>query len=393
MFRVIALAMAVFAMIGGGLVAWVHSVETAQDDLLCRVGLCASVAPTTTTEPTNPFGWSDLAESLAASGEIEKARQAFAQSVRLGPNIPPILIRVVNFEVANGELDRSVPNLRHILELTPVYDNLAFRYLLRSTLSAERILHDVIPDPGTGSAVELARRVNGAKGHASAPDSDARPRGEAARSWVAYLMAERRPETERAMNWLQERGGVTADLRNQWIEYLVQVRKSYPQAMEIWAAAHREPGYPANNRLFDGRFVRERTGGRLDWILTPHPHVAAKMGNGLTLIFDGMENIAYGHLTQQTFVPPGRWRFTADVEAKDLTTDQRPYFRIYDTFDPRRLDASTEMAPEPMIVDFTSPESGSWVSVTLLRRQSAKFDNKIKGTMHIREVRISRGTN
>jgi hypothetical protein len=271
-----------------------------------------------------------------------------------------------------------------------VYDSLVFRYLLRSSLSVERILNEAIPDPGRGSAVELARRIHAARGHATAPDGDARPRGEAARAWAAYLMAERRPEAEIAMKWLHERGGVTAELQNQWIENLVQVRKEYPQALAIWVADHPEPGYPANNRVYDSRFVRERTGGRMDWSVTAHPHVAVKMGAGLTLTFDGMENTAYGHLTQQTFLPAGRWRFSTDVEAKDLTTDQRPYFRIYDTFDPRRLDVSTAMAPEEMAVDFTAPESGSWVSVSLLRRQSAKFDNKIKGTMHVREVKIAR---
>jgi hypothetical protein len=128
----------------------------------------------------------------------------------------------------------------------------------------------------------------------------------------------------------------------------------------------------------------------MDWAIATHSHVVAQTGSGLTVTFDGMENMAYGHVTQQTYLPAGRWRFTADAEARDLTTDQRPYFRIYDAIDPRRLDVSTEMAPERMEVDFTVPDAGSWVAVSLFRRQSGKFDSKIRGTLQIREVKITR---
>lgn len=369
-------------MLGGGLLVWAYISQPGRG-YLCGIGLCGPVLPTIASEPTNPFGWSALAEDRASNGDIGGAREAFARSVGLGPNIPPVLIRVVNFEVVNGELGRAVPHVRRILELTSAYDSLVFRYLSRSSLGAGRILSDAIPDPGNGSAEELARR-----GSARAADGDIRPQGDAGRAWAAYLIAERRPEAEEAVEWLRKRGGVTPELRNQWIEYLVQNRKQYREALEIWAAAQGEPGYPSKNRLYDGRFVRERTGGRMDWTLAANSHVAAKLGDGLTLTFDGMENTAYGHLSQQTYLPAGRWRFTAEVEAQGLTTDQRPYFRIHDTWDPRRLDVSTDMAPGQMAVDFTSPGGGSWVTVTLLRRRSEKFDNKIRGTLRVREVRI-----
>lgn len=149
-----------------------------------------------------------------------------------------------------------------------------------------------------------------------------------------------------AVEWLRKRGAVTPELRNR-----------------------------GKNRIYDGQFVSERAGGRMD------SHVAA-------LTFDGRENTAYGHLSQQTYLPVGRWRFSAEVEAQGLTTDQRMYFRIHDTWDPRRLAVSTDMAPARMAVDFTSPAGGSWVTVTLLRRLSEKFDNKIRGTLRVREVRI-----
>ncbi len=84
------------------------------------------------------------------------------------------------------------------------------------------------------------------------------------------------------------------------------VRKQYARAIETWAAAQIEPGYLAKNRVFDRRFVRPRTQGRLDWTLTANAHVEATVVDGLTLRFDGMENTAYRHLTHRTFLPSGR---------------------------------------------------------------------------------------
>jgi hypothetical protein len=253
----------------------------------------------------------------------------------------------------------------------------------------EKILAEAIPDPaGDRPAGRAAGR---AADHASAPSGDRRPAGDPGRAWAAWLMAERRPEAEAAFAWLESKGAVTPELRDRWVDYLVRVRKDYARAVALWAAAYPEPGYPEANRIFDGRFRRTGPNGRLGWVAHKHPHAATKTGDGLTVTFDGKENTSYNQLTQETFVPEGRWRFSASAEDGGLTTDQRPYFRIYDTADPRRLDASTPMAPEPMAVEFTSPPGGSWVTVALLRRQSEKFDNKIKGTLRVKEVRIGRG--
>ena len=389
MFRLIPLSLALLSVIGGSVLAWTRMADIPKDHPLCQLGFCDPGPPTVDSEPINPFAWSDLAESKATAGDLAGARACFARSVQLGPHIAPVLIRVINFEVANGELERTLPLLRHILELTSAYDNVIFRYLVRSRLSLDRIQAEVIPDPGNGSSELAAARAKAIAAHAALPDSEARPRGEAARGWVAYLIADRHPETQRAYRSLAERGGITTELRNQWIEYLVTVRKEYQAALDAWAEAHKQEGYPNRNRIFNAKFEETRPNGRMDWTIFPHERVMAKSGAGLTLTFDGKGNVTYGHLTQQTYLQPGRWKFEAIAEADGLTTDQRPYFRIADVADARRVEASTPMAPERMAVEFTVPAGGSWVSITLQRRQSEKFDNKIAGTLRLKEVRLA----
>ena len=63
-------------------------------------------------------------------------------------------------------------------------------------------------------------------------------------------------------------------------------------------------------------------------------------------------------------------------------------YRSYDTFSPQRLDVSTAMAPERMTVDFLSPAGGSWITIMLQRKQSEKFDNKIRGVIRVKRVTI-----
>lgn len=390
MIRLIPLALALLSVIGGSLLAWTRLAELPKEHALCRMGFCEPAAPTIATEPLNPFAWSDLAESKATSGDITGARSDFARSVQLGPHIAPVLIRVVNFEVANGELERTVPLLRHILELTPAYDSVIFRYLVRSRMPLDRIQTDVIPDPGKGSAELAVARAKAIAAHAALPDGDARPRGEAARGWLAYLIANRHPEAPNVYRSLAERGGITPDLRNQWLEYLVAVRKDYQEALNVWAEAHKQEGYPDRNRIFNPKFEGPKPGGRMDWAISNHEHATARIEAGLTLTFDGKDNLAYGHVSQQTYLQPGRWKFEAIAEANGLTTDQRPYFRIADIADARRLDVSTPMAPERMEVEFNVPTGGSWVSITLQRRQSEKFDNKLAGTLRLKEVRLAK---
>lgn len=390
--RGITLLLATGVFSGGALLSFSELGALPPQHVLCRAGFCAPGPPTVESEPLNPFGWCDLAEDKASAGDIEGARKAFAQAVRLGPHIPPVLIRAVNFEVSNGKVESVFPSAKRILTLTPAYDGVLFRYLTKTTRGLTDVQTAVIPDPGTGSAAELARRARTAGGHATAPEGEGRPKGDAARAWVSYLIAERHPEAGLAWHWVEEHGAVTAELRNEWIEYLVNTRKDYAQAQAAWVAGNPEDRYPQQNRIFNSAFGREFTPGRMDWNMAAHPHVTVRRGDGLTVTFDGKANTAYGNLTQQTYLPAGRWRFEAEAAADGLTTNKRPYFRIYDTSDPRRLDVATPMAPEKMEVEFTAPAGGSMATVMLVRQQSEKFDNQIAGVLRIRQVRI-RGVN
>jgi hypothetical protein len=77
------------------------------------------------------------------------------------------------------------------------------------------------------------------------------------------------------------------------------------------------------------------------------------------------------------------------------TTDQRPFFRIFDPGDPGHLSVETgaveETAAKSRIgVEFTVTGAAEPVAVELNRRPSERFDNRISGTLHVYQVSLVR---
>lgn len=62
--------------------------------------------------------------------------------------------------------------------------------------------------------------------------------------------------------------------------------------------------------------------------------------------------------------------------------------RINDRNDTGEFYITTPMAPERMTADFQAPPGGAWVEITLHRRPSGKFGNRIKGSLLIREATL-----
>ena len=49
----------------------------------------------------------------------------------------------------------------------------------------------------------------------------------------------------------------------------------------------------------------------------------------------------FSPVRQFTVAAPGRYRFSAEVSSENLTTDQCPYFHIFDSAKPGRLNVET----------------------------------------------------
>jgi len=342
---------------------------------LCRYGACRfdqmyaaidaagatpeAVEALVNADPSNPMVWCAYAETLAGRGDTRKAEASFDRALLLGPSMPPVLMRYANYDFTHDRLSHALPLAARILDSTPAFDEILFSYLQRSGATIPELLAAAIPD-------------------------SARP----ARAWLDWLGSSgSAQDLIETWTWMQPRGlldGPSADR----VAWALCNRGAYRDAYRLWS------GWAGvQTALADPRFEKAPGGGPFDWKLEPSPAVSIDRSDGLEIRFAGTENVAFSGVRQVTCVPPGRYRFSAEIAAEGLTTGQRPFFRLIDPADPRRLDAKTAAiagsTPRSTVsVDFTVPESTQTLQLQLERRPSELFDNRVAGSLHLYRVSL-----
>jgi tetratricopeptide (TPR) repeat protein len=349
---------------------------------LCREGLCRydqvfaaldahgvdlpGVAALLSLDPSNPLVWCTYGELLSGAGRTQEAASAFQQAVTLGPGMSPVLMRAANFDFAQGRLDHAFAMTNRILRQSDTFDQVVFSYLTYSGLPVSRL---------AGVAVPPVQR--------------------AARSWFF---------------WLRGSGSI-ADLRELWswmrqnqlldqnsaadFAWALWHRNAFITAQDSWAnwLGPSQDDYLHPQRLANVRFKNEPSGSPFDWALTPAVGAEIGRNDGLEIRFSRTENAEFANVRQFTTVSSGRYRFSAEISAKDITTDQGLFFHIFDPVNPGHL--SVESVP----AKGTVPRS--WITlevpvrpntqaleIQIERRPSQKFDNKIGGTLHVYQVSL-----
>jgi hypothetical protein len=88
-------------------------------------------------------------------------------------------------------------------------------------------------------------------------------------------------------------------------------------------------------------------------------------------------------------VPPGRYKFQAYIKTDGLTTDQGVAFALSAIGLDVTTDSISEAADWRVVEkEFEVPADAGLVHVRVFRRPSLKFDNRVKGTVWIDQVRI-----
>lgn len=352
------------------------------DALACRYGLCRydqvfkaidaegmnarTVGALLNIDPSNPLVWSTWAETLSAAGRTQEAISAFNQSVKLGPGMSPALMRRANFDFAHSRLDDGFRMTNAILNQTDAFDQVLFSYL---TLSGKPI------SAVAGVAVP------------------AQPRPAA--SWVSWLRTSGSDEDLRELSsWM-----LTNHLLNQKsasdLAWAFWQRKEFTAAQKFWSDWQGNPNGadPRSQRLADVRFQQAPGESPFDWIVMPVAGVEIHRKNGLEIQFSGTSNLAFSNVRQFTTAAGGRYRFSAVVSADNISTDQGPFFHIYDLLNPRLLNLTTEqirgnVARSSISLDVPIPPGIHALAIQIDRIPSQKFDNKIAGTLHVYEVSL-----
>jgi hypothetical protein len=342
---------------------------------LCRYGGCRfdqifagidaagasrdAVATLVDADPANPLVWCTYAQVLSVRGETQQAQFAFDHAVSLGPGMSPVLMRVANFDFTHGRREHGFLLSARILSQTSAFDEIVFSYLQRADVPAGTLLGTAIP-------------------------ATSRP----ARSWMTWLRAHGSDQDlQDTWTWMQ-RNALLDEKSAAEVAWELWNRKSYQTAHTLWTS-----WLGATQLLANTRFDTAPRETPFDWALGSSPAVAVTRGNGLDVRFSGTENVAFSGVRQFTVLPPGRYRLSAEVSSENLTTDQGPFFRIFDPANPARLHA--ESAPilgtvgkSWITVEFTVASGTGALVIQLERRPSERFDNRIGGTLHIQQVSL-----
>lgn len=349
---------------------------------LCRYGGCRfdqifagvdaagagrdAVAALVDADPANPLVWCAYAQVLSVRGETQQAQSAFDHAVSLGPGMSPVLMRAANFDFTHGRREHGFLLSARILSQTDAFDEIIFSYLQRADAPAAAPL---------GTAIPAASRP--------------------ARSWLGWLRAHG-SDQDLCETWAWMKRNRLLDERSAGeVAWTLWNRASYPAAYALWTdwLGSSRAGDSQRQLLANGDFRNPPGESPFDWVLGSLPSVAVVRANGLEVRFAGTENVAFSHVRQFTVVPPGRYRFSAEVASENLTTDQCPFFRIFDPANPSRLNVETgaiegTVTRSWMGVEFVVTRGTEALAVQLERRPSQRFDNRISGTLHIHQVSL-----
>lgn len=349
---------------------------------LCRYGGCRfdqifagvdaagasrdAVAALVDADPANPLVWCAYAQVLSVHGETRQAQSVFDHAVSLGPGMAPVLMRAANFDFTHGRREHGFLLSARILSQTSAFDEIIFSYLQRADVPAGMLLGNAIP-------------------------AASRP----ARSWLGWLRAHGSDQDLcDTWTWMQ-RNALLDEKSAGEVAWTLWNRASYRTAYALWTdwLGLSRGGDSRRQLLANGDFRNPPKESPFDWALGSMPSVAVTQANGLEVRFAGTENVAFSHVRQFTVAAPGRYRFSAEVASENLTTDQGPFFRIFDPANPGRLNVETAAIGGTVVrswigVEFTVTQRTEALAVQLERRPSQRFDNRISGTLYIHQVSL-----
>jgi O-antigen ligase len=329
------------------------------------------------TDPASALLWCDLGDALAAANEPVKAGESFSSAVRLGPFVPPVLIRAASFQADRGQITTGVGLTARVLSKTAIYDTAIFDWYRSHHIPLNNVLESGIADNPRAAVAYLHYLME------SVADFD-----QGAALWT----------------WMLQRAYVDDRLARSYVELLFQ-NGNYSGAADAWRGylGPRKNGYLTSNWIYNGDFETKPAGPVLDWEIQQRDDVRVEEDaevshtghRSLRLEFTGKENVDYQQVRQTVVVPPGPYRFEAYVRTNNITTDEGIGFRIFDPEETNRLDLLTNRINgtnnwTKVTRDIVVPAATRLLEIRVYRKPSLRFDCNISGTAWIDTITLSR---
>ena len=336
-----------------------------------------------TTLRLSPFEaeyYVDLAQANDWAGRPSRAVLLFQRAQELFPNSPEINWKVANYRVRTGKTSDALPALKKVLSSGAINENQIFALISNARIDPSTVIDQLLSSNAHTFVDYLNFQVD--RGDMAA----------AQQTWDRLLLLRNPFEIDSAFHYL---------------DALIRAR-DVKRALQVWSSlVERFPlliPSPASseNLVTNGDFHGNILNGGFDWRVNPVAGAAviqessdsAYSSRGLRIDFDGSQNLYYDSVVQFIGTQPNtHYDFSAVMSSEGITTDSGVGLRVSDAYNSAELLGSTDLligtAPhsEHKFSFTTGPET-RLALVTVTRKPSRKFDDKIAGTFRVSNVTI-----
>ncbi|HEV2388244.1 MAG TPA: tetratricopeptide repeat protein [Candidatus Acidoferrales bacterium] len=324
--------------------------------------------------------WMDLAGAYEVSGQPDRARQAYQAALEAHPDSADVAWRYGSFLLRQGDTAAAAGQIRRALIDEPELVPSAVSQFVKAGAGLDVIFGQVVPARPAGY-LELIRYF------VSRQDLDA-----ALATWARLDSLHAEIPLTRALDLIDRLidGYRIDDAARIWRQALV-------------AAGISSPPDTHGSLVFNGDFETNFLGGGFDWRQSPADgaafdlvaDVAHSGQRSARVSFDGTRNVDFQNLEQFVPVQPGgNYEFSAYMRTDGISTDSGLEFWIADSADPGKPIAQTPVMTGThdwtrLQRHFTASRTMRCALIVLRRLPSSMmFDNKIRGTVWVDDVRL-----
>lgn len=330
-------------------------------------------------EPHAANYWMDLAGAYESGGDRTRAQDAFARAKATYPSSAVVAFNYGNFLLRNEKPQEGFAELRHAIGADPTLLPLAISRSWKATGDVDEILNDLLP----ANTRSFAQAVDF---FASSGLPEA-----AMAAWQRLIALHEPFDLPQSFPFIDQliHGDRSNDAGVVWL-----------QALAAAGLPHDPPA--SGSLIWNGDFARNFANGGLGWRSADVPGADFSFDStpdggksrALRIDFSGGMNLEVGVPAEYVPVEPGRaYHFQARMKTDDITTESGMQFLITDpnhwnavVVTTENLTGSHEWAPEE--ADVTASSKTHFLLVQLYRKPSRLFENKLGGTVWIRDVTL-----
>ena len=332
--------------------------------------------------PRSPYYKIDLASAYEMAGNMGEADSEFRAARAAYPISAEVSWKYGNFLLRRNRLPEAYTEIHHAVMVDPNLVPLAVSRVWHSDPDVRLLLDQVLPDTAEAYSATLAYL------------DDEQEASAALEIWHRLIAKD--PHTDSKLSYK--------------LTDMLVAQERYEEAGAVWRQAIAAdpgplPAYSGNSLVYDGGFERDISGGGFGWRQSDAEGAdfdfdsdTKHSGNrSARLNFDGTKNLAYQNLFQNVLVSPGtRYRFQGFLRTDQISTESGIRFEIVDPKDLQQLDVFTpnETGTLPWTLeqlDFTAGPKTHLIVIRLIRKQSVRLDNQLRGTVWIDDVSLVPG--